>query len=119
MITIADFDLVVAGFSVNADKVEAAVRVAKLFDGIVAASDGVSEGLGDGVQWSVVDAKAPDKIGNVGDVLLMRFGGKNDFRTPRAGALADPVVVGEGVELLHHDGRFVDTVIGGLTANWG
>ncbi len=51
--------------------------------GLIAARDRHSDGLSDGVQGYVVDAKAPYEVINICDIFLMGFRGQEWFGEPR------------------------------------
>lgn len=71
---VADTDLVESGFGVDTDPVKEACARRKVVDGLVAAGNGKAVWEGDGVKSAVVDAKAPNKFVDVGDVLLVWLG---------------------------------------------
>ena len=78
-------DLMITGFGVETDEKEAAAfPIVEDVESIVAARDGVQEGVGDAVQWAVIDTPAPDEVVDVVDVLLVRFGCKEAFGEPGA-----------------------------------
>ena len=68
--------------------------------------------MGNGIEGVVVDAKMPDEVGNVMDVFLVGFGGKNDFGTPGASTRVNPSLVEEVINVGLHDWFFVDAVVG-------
>ena len=82
----------VSGFCVDADKVQSALRVSKIFQGIVAAGNGVVIGLSNGVERSEVHTEAPDEVSDVSHVFLVWLRSQNSLQQPRPRALADPRV---------------------------
>jgi hypothetical protein len=48
----------------------------------------------------------------------MRLGSKDDGRSPRPFARADPIVMAERINLFEHDLALVDAVAGLTTADW-
>jgi hypothetical protein len=50
--------------------------------GGVALRDWIRDDPCDGVEWSIVDAKPPDKLVNMADMLLMRLRSKHGFEEP-------------------------------------
>jgi hypothetical protein len=76
----------------------------------------VLEGQRDLVETTIGDTHAPNKIQNIQNMFLMRFGGKDDGRTPRAITFSDPTVAEEDIDMLHDNLAFVGTVVGFLAA---
>ena len=72
---------------------------------------------GNGIEGVVVDTKMPDEVGNVMDVFLVGFGGKNDFGTPGASPRANPSLVEEVINVGLHDWFFMDAVVGLVACN--
>jgi hypothetical protein len=66
-----------SGFCVNADKVQSALRVSKIFQGVVAAGNGLVIGLSNGVERSVVHTEVPDEVSNVSHVFLVWLWSQN------------------------------------------
>ena len=116
----ADGDLVKAGFSVDADPEEAASAGCKIVDGLVTPGNGKTVGKGDRVEASIIDAKTPDKIFNVRDVLLVRLGSEDDHGEPASevGKVTDPSQLEEFVQLGFHNFRFVHTVSDRPAGDW-
>jgi hypothetical protein len=63
------------------------------------------------VETTVRDAHAPNKVQNIQDVFLMRFGSEDDGRTPRSITLTDPTVAEENEDMLHDDLALVRPVM--------
>ena len=101
-----------ASFAVETNEVQSAMGVTKVVKGIIAVGNGVFKWVGNGIEGVVVDAKMPDKVGNVMDVFLVGFWGKNDFGTPGASARANPSLVEEVINVGLHDWFFVDAIVG-------
>ena len=116
----ADGYLVEAGFGVDADPEEAASARCKVVDGLVTSGNGKTIGKGNGIEASVVDAKAPDEILDVSDVLLVRLWGEDDHREPASevGKVTDPSQLEEFVQLGFHNFRFVHTVSDRPAGDW-
>ena len=112
LILLMDSNLMEASFAVETNEVQSAVGVAKVVKGIIAAGNGVFKWVGNGIEGVVVDAKLPDEVGNVMDVFLVGFGGKNDFGTPGTSARLDPSLVEEVINVGLHDWFFVDAIVG-------
>jgi hypothetical protein len=70
-----DDDLVVAGFVVKTDEEESAGRVSKVVNGIIASGNGVFKREGDLVEATIRNTHTPNKVRDIGDLFLMRFGG--------------------------------------------
>ena len=71
-------DLMVALAGIKTDEPKMAKPVTKVVDSVVAARDRILEREGDCIQLAVGDAHAPDEVIDVGDVLLMRLGSKDN-----------------------------------------
>ena len=117
LILLMDSNLMEASFAVKTNEVQSAVGVTEVVKGIVTVGNGVFEWVGNGIEGAVVDAKMPDEVGNVMDVFLVGFGGKNDFGTPGASARANPSLVEEVINVGLHDWFFVDAIVGLVACN--
>ena len=53
-------------------------------DGRIAAGNGVGDGTSDLIQRNIIDAKSPNKIVNILDVLLVGLRSKQRFEHPTA-----------------------------------
>lgn len=106
--------LMIAGFGVEADEEKTATfTVMKNTESVVAARDGMKERSGDSVQRSEVDAEPPNKVVNIIDVLLVRFGGKEAFGEPGSTKeRADVTVVEQRVDVFLDNGGFVNSITG-------
>ena len=71
----ANANLVETRFCVDADPVQAAGPWCEIIDGFIAAGNGKVVDECDGVEAAIRDAQAPDEVFNVGNVLLVGFGG--------------------------------------------
>ena len=89
---VANSNLVEAGFGVDADPVQGASAGGKIVGGFITTWDGKVADEGNGVEAVTRDAKAPDKVIDVVDMLLVRFGGKHCLGQPASevGKQADP-----------------------------
>ena len=117
LILLMDSNLMEASFAVETNEVQSAMGVTKVVKGIIAVGNGVFEWAGNGIEGVVVDAKMPDEVGNVMDVFLVGFGGKNDFGTPGASARVNPSLVEEVINVGLHDWFFVDAIVGLAACN--
>ena len=77
-IRVADADLMEARFGVDTNPIETTSTRGEVIDCFVAAGNGKVVNQCEGVKAAVGNAETPDKVGNVGNVLLMRFGSEND-----------------------------------------
>jgi hypothetical protein len=107
----ANGNLMIAGLVVETDKIEPTGRVAEIINSVVASGNRVFEWEGYLVEASVGDAHAPDEVGDVSDVFLVRFGGEDNRGAPGALADADPTVVQKDMEVFHDDLAFVGSVV--------
>ena len=64
------------------DPIETAGAGGKVIDSFVTTGNGKVVHQCNGVKAAVGNAKPPDKVRNVGDVLLVRFGSKDDHGEP-------------------------------------
>ena len=101
-----------AGLAVEANEVQSAMGVAKVVEGIVTMGNGVFKGKGDGVEWSVVDTEAPDEVGDVLNVLLVGFGGKDNLGAPGASTRANPSLVKQVINVGLHNWFFMYAIVG-------
>ena len=106
-----------AGFAVETNEVQSAMGVTEVVKGIIAVGNGVFKWVDNSVEGVVVDAKMPDEVGNVMDVFLVGFGGKNDFGTPGASTRVNPSLVEEVINVGLHDWFFVDAIVGLAACN--
>ena len=69
---------------------------------------------------SIVDAKAPDKIFDICDVLLVGFGSEDDHGEPASevGKATDPSQFEEVLQLGFHNFRFVYAIADQSTGDW-
>ena len=107
-----DGNLVKASLAVEANEVQSAMGVTKVVEGIIAMGNGVFKGKGDGIEQSVVDTEAPDEVGDVLNVLLVGFGGKDNLGAPGASTRANPSLVEEVINVGLHDWFFMDAIVG-------
>ena len=117
LILLMDSNLMEASFAVETNEVQSAMGVAKVVKGVITVGNGVFEWVGNGIEGAVVDAKMPDEVGNVMDVFLVGFGGKNDFGTPGASTRVNPSLVEEVINVGLHDWFFVDAIVGLAACN--
>ena len=81
-IRVADADLMETRFGVDANPIEAAGTGGEVINGFIAAGNGKVVIQCDGVEAAVGNTESPDKVRNVGDMLLMRFGSEDDHGKP-------------------------------------
>ena len=93
LILLMGSNLMEASVAVETNEVQNAMGVTEVVKGIIAVGNGVFKWVDNSVEGVVVDAKMPDEVGNVMDVFLVGFGGKNDFGTPGASTRANPSLV--------------------------
>jgi len=75
-----DSDLMITGFGVETNEKEAAAfPIVEDVKSIVAARDGVQEGVGDAIQWAEIDTPSPNEVVDVVNVLLVGLGWKVFF----------------------------------------
>jgi hypothetical protein len=75
--------------------------------------------VSDLVERDIVNAKAPDKISDVADVLLMQLRRQEGFEHPLAAVyLAVVPQLGKGGDAITHDGDFTGTLVYIFYANW-
>ena len=91
--------------------------IAEVLNGIVASWYGVLEWSGHGVQLAAQNTHAPDEVLHPCNGLLVWFCCQDDHGSPRAGALCDPSVVDEILDVTHDDWFFVNTVAGAATTD--
>lgn len=115
----ADEDLMVAGFVVQADEIKAPSGVAKIINGIITARNRVFEREGDLVETPIRNTHAPDEIGYVGNVFLVRLSSKDDRRAPWPFTDTDPAVMEKDFEMFHDDFALVGSVVRFSTTNGG
>jgi hypothetical protein len=96
LISRANHNLMIACFVVQGNRKEAASSVAKVVDGVVTTQDRIFKRKGDLVKSVVRYTHMPNKF-------LMGFGGKDNSRSPRAQARANPFVVKQDMNLFHDD----------------
>lgn len=85
--------MVITSLVVEADKGKASSRVAKVVEGVVTAGNGVFKRERNSVKMTVRNAHPPNEFFDVGHMLLVRFGCKNNGRIPRTIAWADPTIM--------------------------
>ena len=68
--------MVETGFGIHANPAEPAGTWDKIVDSFLAARDWEAVDEGNGVKTAVGNAKAPNEVGNVGDVFLVWFGAR-------------------------------------------
>jgi hypothetical protein len=83
---------VITGLVVEGNKIKTAGRVAEVVNSIVATRDRILKRESDLVETAIGNAQAPNELEDIGDVLLVRFGSKDDGRAPRPKASPDPTV---------------------------
>jgi hypothetical protein len=71
------------------------------------------------VQFAIGDAHAPDEVGDICDLFLVRFGGKDDGGSPGPFAWVDPTIIEENIDLIHDDFTFMRSVVRFSAADWG
>jgi hypothetical protein len=104
--------LVIAGLVVETDKEEAACRISEIVNCIITSGNGVFKRECDLVQATIGNTHAPNELGDVKDMLLVRFGSENNSGSPRPAAKANPAVMKQHLEVLHDNLPFVRTVVG-------
>ena len=107
-----DGNLVKASLAVEANEVHSAMGVTNVVKGIIAMGNGVFKGKGDGVEQSVVDTEAPDEVGDVLNVLLVGFGGKDNLGAPGASTRVNPSLVKQVINVGLHNWFFMYAIVG-------
>jgi hypothetical protein len=107
----SDTNLVVASLIVESDEEQAASRIAEVINSVIATRNGVLERQSDLVETAVRDAQAPDKVTDIDNVFLVRFGSEDDGGAPRSKTFTDPAIDFQNLEVFHDDLAFVRPVM--------
>ena len=101
-----------ASLAVEANEVQSAMGVAEVVKGIITTGNGVFKGKGDGIEQSLVDTEVPDEVGDVLNVLLVGFGGKDNLGAPGASTRANPSLVKQVINVGLHNWFFMYAIVG-------
>jgi hypothetical protein len=117
LVALANTDLMVASHVVQSNEAQEAVGFTKIVDGVVTTRNGTLEGQSDLVQATTRHTQAPNELLNADDVLLVRFGSKDNSGSPCAITFANPAIGFEHFKVLHDDLAFLGNIVRLLATN--